>query len=491
MRRLSGSDALFLSMESGTAYQHVGGLVLLDPAGGGDFSTARIRETVGARLHLVPKFMWKLKEVPLNLDRPVWVEDTGFDLDRHIKRIAVPSPGGRREMGDLVGQLSARQLDRRFPLWEMWIIEGLNGGAGVGVYMKYHHCMMDGMTGASLADQLFDLEPNPAPSPQPATLHSEPGEVGEHDPSDLELLARSVVSNLAVPVRVAGYLRSTVERGAIIMWQKRGKKALPGLTAPNTILNGVLGPNRQSVFASVSLADLKRLRKELDVKVNDIVLAMTAGALRTYFQEQGDLPDGPLTTIVPVSTQLADDNGAGNQIATVPVALPTHLADPLERVQAVFDSTSAAKEMLSAVRARSIQSIGEVAPPLLLNLASRTIQTQTVAGLLPTAVTLVVSNVPGPPIPLYMSGAKVLGIYTSSVLMANMGCNITMLSYEDRVDFGISLDPDMVPNGHRIGELMIDSLAELLKAAGLGDPTPVEDPFTVVHQPKKAFRAKP
>lgn len=489
MRRLSGSDALFLSMESSTAYQHVGGLVLLDPLAGMGFSTERIRQTTADRLHLVPKFMWKLKEVPLHLDRPVWVEDTAFDLDRHIKRIAVPSPGGRRELGDLVGQLSARQLDRRFPLWEMWIIEGVSGGTGVAVYMKYHHCMMDGMTGASLADQLFDLEPNPAPSQTPPTLTVAPGDAGQHDPGDLELVARSFVSNLAIPLRVANYLKSTVERGAIIAWNKRGKPALPGLTAPNTILNGVLGPNRQAVFASVALSDVKRLRKELDVKVNDIVLALVAGALRDYFIEQDALPDGPLTAIVPVSTQVADDNHAGNQIATTPVSLPTDLADPLERVQAVFESTSAAKTMLKAVRARSIQSIGEVAPPLLLNLASRTIQTQTVTGLLPTAVTLVVSNVPGPPIPLYMSGAKVLGIYTSSVLMANMGSNITLLSYEDRIDFGITVDPDMVPRAYRIGELLQVSLAELLKAAGLGDPTPVEDPFDrPVAQPARKAR---
>jgi diacylglycerol O-acyltransferase len=489
MRRLSGSDALFLSMESSTAYQHVGGLVLLDPQAGMGFSTERIRQTTADRLHLVPKFRWKLKEVPLHLDRPVWVEDTAFDLDRHIKRIAVPSPGGRRELGELVGQLSARQLDRRFPLWEMWIIEGVSGGTGVAIYMKYHHCMMDGMTGASLADQLFDLEPNPAPTQTPPTLTVKADEPGPHDPSDLELVARSFVSNLAIPLRVANYLKSTVERGAIIAWNKRGKPALPGLTAPNTILNGVLGPNRQAVFASVSLADVKRLRKELDVKVNDIVLAMVAGALREYFIEQDALPDGPLTTIVPVSTQVADNEHAGNQIATTPVSLPTDLADPLERVQAVFESTSAAKTMLKAVRARNIQSIGEVAPPLLLNLASRTIQTQTVMGLLPTAVTLVVSNVPGPPIPLYMSGAKVLGIYTSSVLMANMGSNITLLSYEDRIDFGITVDPDLVPRAYRIGELLQASLAELLKAAGLGDPTPVEDPFEVGSAPGKGTRS--
>lgn len=477
MRRLSGTDALFLSLESSTAYQHVGALVLLAPGDGADVSVQRIRETTAARLHLVPKFRWRLKEVPLHLDRPVWVEDTAFDLDRHVKRIAVPSPGGRRELGDLVGQLAARQLDRRHPLWEMWIIEGVGTASGVAVYLKQHHCLMDGTTGASLADQLFDLEPDPAPHDTPPTLTVRTTEPGPHDPSDLELVARSFVTNLAIPLRVANYLRGAVERGVVIAWNKRGKASLPGITAPDTILNGVLGPNRQAVFASVSLADLKRLRKQLDVKVNDVVLAVVAGAVREYLLEQDALPDGPLTTVVPVSTQVADGAHAGNRIGTAPVSLPTDLADPLERVQAVFESTAAAKAMLRAVRARSIQSIGEVAPPLLLNLASRTISTQTVTGLLPTAVTLVVSNVPGPPVPLYLAGARVRGIYTSSVLMANVGCVITLLSYEDRVDFGITVDPDMVPQAHRIGELLQASLAELLEAAGLGDPTPVQDPF--------------
>ena len=182
--------------------------------------------------------------------------------------------------------------------------------------------------------------------------------------------------------------------------QQGGKPPLPAATDPKTLGTWVPGPNRQAVVAAVSWTGGKKLRKGLDVKVNDIVLAMVAGALREYFIEQDALPDGPLTTIVPVSTQVADNEHAGNQIATTPVSLPTDLADPLERVQAVFESTSAAKTMLKAVRARNIQSIGEVAPPLLINLASPTIQTQTRLGLRQPAVTLVGSNLPGPPLPL-------------------------------------------------------------------------------------------
>jgi WS/DGAT/MGAT family acyltransferase len=225
---------------------------------------------------------------------------------------------------------------------------------------------------------------------------------------------------------------------------------------------------------------MKRLRKELDVKINDLVLAVVAGATRSYVQALGEPADTPMTAMIAVSTRVADDpaHESGNSVAAVPVVLPIHIADPLERVRTVHASTSAAKEMLSAVRARTIQSLGEVAPPLLINLASRAMNAANLSAVMPTMGSMMVSNIPGPPIPLYTCGAKVKGIWAASVLMFNSALNITLMSYQDRMDFGFTVDPDVVADPWRLAEALTPALAELLKAAGLGDPTPIEDPFS-------------
>ena len=476
MKRLSGTDALFLSTETPAWHQHVGGLTVVDPSESERFSYEEVRQTLIDRIPRVPKFRWKLKEVPLHLDRAVWIEDEHFDVDKHFRRIAVPPPGGRKEVGDLLGMIMGNQLDRRRPLWEMWFVDGVVGGQ-VALITKFHHCLMDGASGAGLAEQLFDLEPNP---PEGQVLIPGPGDddAGLYEPSDLELFARALLPTVQTPRKIATYLTRTAARGVTILQQRNANPMAMGVAGP--CFNNSVGPHRQSSFASVSLDDVRALKDALGVKVNDIVLALVSGALRQHMEAHGDAPvSGSLAAQVPVSTRLADDTDQTNKVATMSATLATDVDDPLERVKVIFASTQSAKELTIAIRARKIQSIGEVAPPLLLNLASRAVWATNITDRVPRVANVVVSNVPGPPFPVYSCGAKVSGIYAASVLLAFAGLNITLMSYIDRLDFGLTSDPDLLEDPWAIADGIKDALAELMDAAGLGKPTPVHDPFDV------------
>jgi WS/DGAT/MGAT family acyltransferase len=465
---------LFLSGENPAWHQHVGGFAVVDPSESDDFSFEAVRDALLSRLDGVPKYRWKLKEVPLHLDRPVWVDDASFDIERHVRRIAVPPPGDRQETGDLIGLLMSNQLDRRIPLWEFWYIDGI-AGHKVGLFSKYHHCMMDGVSGASLADQLLDLEPNP---PAPEAPEEPPDTSAGSEPSDMELLARALLPTLGTTRRTIRYAFRTAQRGITMAQHVRspsGPDALVGEPVP--ALNDAIGPRRKVCFASVSLDDVRLLRKELDVKVNDIVLALCAGSLRHYLVDRDQLPSSPLVASVPVSTKVGDAEHGGNQVAAMNVPLGTDVDDPVERVKAIRAATKSAKAMTEALRARQIQSVGEVAPPLLINAASRALWATNLFSRVPAAMHVTVSNVPGPPFPLYMCGARVSGIYAASVLMANMALNVTCLSYIDRIDFGVTVDPDIVRDHWAIADGIPAALADLMQATGLGAPTPVHDPF--------------
>jgi WS/DGAT/MGAT family acyltransferase len=470
MRRLSGTDALFLATETPSWHQHVGGIAIVDPAESDRFSFQAVRDTLLERLERVPKFRWKLKEVPLHLDRAIWVEDPNFDIDRHIRRIAVPPPGGRREVGDLLGMFMSYQLDRRRPLWETWYVDGVIGGQ-VAIVTKFHHCLMDGVSGAGLAEQLFDLEPNP-PTQEPAVPTArEPDRV----PSDLELVTRALIPTIQTPRKLIQYALRAAQRGITVLQQRSINPFQRGVAGP--CFNGPIGPHRSNAFTSVALADVRELKEKLDVKVNDIVLALVSGSLRVHMERHRETPDGPLVAGVPLSTRMADDRDQSNKVAIMGASLATDVDDPLERVQEIHRNTQSAKELTEAVRARSIQSVGEVAPPLLINLASRAAWAADLGRRAPVVQNVVVSNVPGPPFPIYICGAKVSGIYAASVLLANMGLNVTLLSYIDRVDFGITADSDLVDDPWEIADGIPDALVELMEAAGLGKPTPVHDPF--------------
>ena len=474
MRRLRGSDAVFLSMETSAWHQHVGGLTVLEP-GDRPVTFEEVVERIDGRLDWAPKFRWKIREVPLGLDRPMWVDDADFDVRQHIHRIGVPSPGGAREVAEVTGDLLSTQLDRSRPLWEMWFMEGLAGGR-IALLMKYHHCLLDGMAGASLATVLLDLDVDasepmaPAPPPEEQSAGA--------DPSNVELVGRVLGEAAQRPIRAARYLAAGAERMvAGVRMARADEWNRAPLRAPQLSFNAPIGPRRAAAFASVSLEDVRRLKTEHDVKVNDVVLAIVAGALRGHLLDLDLLPDGSLVAAVPVSLRKEGDDSQDNKVSSRFVALSTDIEDPVERLQAVHDAANSAKAMHQAMGVREIQSLGEVASPLILSTAIRALYRSQLASRAPVRVNVVVSNVPGPPIDLYCCGAKIKGIYSCSVLMETQGLNITLLSYGDRLDFGLHVDPELIPDPWVIAERLPAAAAELLEASGLGKPTPVDDPF--------------
>jgi diacylglycerol O-acyltransferase / wax synthase len=388
----------------------------------------------------------------------------------------VPSPGGPRELGDLVGDLMGHQLNRRMPLWEMWYIEGLDGGH-VAILAKTHHSLMDGTSGQGLAEHMFDLEPHP-PAPAVAEAPPVPRDPIERMPHDMELMARSLLPNLATPFKLAAYAVQTAQRGRAVLPFLRGDRpAATPMNAPPTPWNAGLSPRRRLAFVSVPLDEIKAIRRHFDVKINDVILALCASALRSYLLEVDALPDRPLVCGVPISTRELDDKELGNKIANMFVGLPTEIEDPVERLQTIHANTMSAKEMTKAVRAKRIQAIAETAPPALINLAFRTMFSAQLDSRMRMSANALVSNVPGPPVPLYSKGARVRAIYPFGPLMLGLGLNITVMSYLDSVDFGLQVDPELVPDPWQITAHIPDALQELTKAAGSG-PAKVGGPAT-------------
>jgi len=451
-------------MERPTWHQHSAGLVVFDASEAPRFNFNSFRQMVAERLPLAPRFACRVKEVPFGLDRPLWVKDRNFDVSNHMHRVAVPSPGGTRELAELVGDLLGHQLDRRMPLWEMWFIEGLEDGH-FAMLAKIHHCMIDGVSGQGLAEYTYDLEANPSsPPPVPPALEDKSL---DRMPTDLELVARGLIPTLATPFTMSRYALQLGRRGlSLLPFLRRENRPTTPMDAPPTPWNASLSPRRRLSFVSVPLDDLKAARQHFDVKINDVVLALVATALRRYLIGLDALPDKPLVCGVPVSTRDTDDTEVGNKFATMFVALPVQVEDPVERLHLIHESTMSAKEMTKAVRARHIQALAESAPPALINLAFRTMFSAHLDQELPAALNILVSNVPGPPFPLYSAGARVRAIYPIGPLMMGIGLNCTVLSYIDSVDFGLQCDPELISDPWAISSHIPDALKELTKAHG-------------------------
>jgi diacylglycerol O-acyltransferase len=474
MRRLSGTDSLFLAGETPTWHQHIGGLTIVDPTGAPGFDFETLRHTIATRLALVPKLTWKLKPVPLGLDRAIWIDDPSFDLRLHLHRMTVAAPGGPNEIADAVTPIMSRQLDRRYPLWELWYLDGLVNGR-VGILMKFHHCLLDGGAGSVLASLLLDFEREPAPVPIPEMPPP------ESPPSDLRLFAEALLPAATAPFRAVRYGVRLTRRGLDVAYHLASGHERPDmaamLRAPKTSFNASIGPRRSMAFASIAIADAKALRRHYDVKLNDIALALCTGALRTYLSQRDELPARALSVGIPVSTRAEGDTSLGNQLSYLVVPLPTNVADPEERLRAIVHETRAAKGVLEAMRVSPLGSVADTAPPFMLAGLFRLAYQSHVLGYIPGMMNTIISNVPGPPMDLYIAGARLTGIYSASVLLDQMGLNITLYTFGDRVDFGIHVDPDLIADPWAIAEAIPRALDDLMHTAGLGEPTPIEDPF--------------
>jgi len=466
MLRMGGQDAAFLYGETPEWHMHVSAVMIVDPRAAPNFSFARVRDLTVERLPSLPQFRWKVVDVPFGLDRPGWVEETDFDPDFHIRRVAVPAPGGQAELGELVGRLASYKLDRRKPLWEMWFIEGLADGR-VAVLCKIHHAIIDGVSGAGLAEITLDLTPEPRPAPTDVRESIAHRRV----PSTPEMFLKGLWNTFArSPYRTLRFGGQTVRQGVAALGVARRTKLTAPYSAPRTTLNGRLSPHRRFGAARVDLDRVKALRRAFDVKLNDIVLALCAGALREHLAATGDLPRAPLVAQCPVSLRGEQDrDDVGNRVGSLFASLATDIDDPAQRLQAIHQSTMSAKEMQRALSVHRIMGLTDTTPPGLIGLAARAYSAAGLGRAAPPPVNLVISNVPGPPMPLYMAGARLEAMYPMGPLLFDMALNITVLSYCGSIDFGFMSCPELVADPTGIANRIDDALEELETAAGIGD----------------------
>ena len=484
MDRLSGLDASFLYLESSAQLLHVCGVIVLDPdtiPGGYSFDT--FKDEVERRIADVPMFQRKLKQVPLGIDHPVWVTDDDFDIDRHVHRMALPSPGGDRELADLCGHMAGIPLDRSRPLWEFVIIEGLESGK-VAIFTKMHHCTVDGVSGANAISYLCSLEPD-APPLETAPKNG----VDPRTPGDAELFARGVLTNLGKPVAVArlvgptaGVLTKTIGRA------RSGTAMAAPLRAPRTSFNGTITGHRTVALEDLSLDKIKEIKNAVPgATVNDVVLALCGGALRRYLEERGELPDSSLVASVPVSVRgESKHEGGSNKVSTIFSRLGTDIEDPLDRLAQVSEGNTNAKDHHKTIPADTLQDWAEFAAPRTFGLAVRMVSSLRLADSGPVIHNLVISNVPGPPVPLYFIGARIEGLYPLGPVFHGAGLNITVMSSDGKVHVGAIACRELVPQPWKLTDQFPEELESLHKAATSG-----RKPKKAAPKKKTAAKKKP
>ena len=470
-RRLSGLDAAFLYMETPTSHMHVGAVIVLDPAGAppARMTYDGVVDYVAQRLHLAPPLRRRLVQVPFRLDHPQWIEDPSFDLHFHVRRAALPQPGGMAELAELVGDVMGRRLDRQRPLWELYLVEGLEGGR-LALVTKAHHAAVDGVSGMEMTSAILQLSPEQEP-PEPVRDWQP-----ESEPSDLRMLWAAGRHLATSPVGVMRMGRRLVTTGSDLLRLQLGNrrredaptKAPPPapFAAPMTPLNGSIGPHRRVSLAELSLDTVKSVKTAFGGTVNDVVLAIVAGALRTFLQHRGEPVDQPLVAMVPISVRSPTQSGeAGNQVSAMLTALPVDLDDPLARLRGVSRGTRGAKEQFGALGADTIAQLAELAPAGVATLAARLYTRTRAADRHRPIWNLVVSNVPGPRVPLYANGARVEAVYPIGPIHEMCGLNVTLFSYLDTVFVGINADREMVGDVEVFTQGVRDALDELAKLA--------------------------
>ena len=438
--RLSAVDASFLHQEKAASHMHVGALVIFEgPPPSRDEFAAHIE----SRLDLVPRYRQKLAFPRFEMGRPFWVDDPRFNIDYHLRHTALPAPGSMDQLRQLVGRIFSQRLDRSKPLWEVWLIQGLHGedgGERFALISKTHHALVDGIAGVDISTVLFDLSAVPAEPEQRAAWAPEP------EPSDVDLIAEGVKGFARTPVGLAGRAINAVSRPRHLAGQALeaaegvGEIVWAGMNpAPDVPLNVPIGPHRRVWWERSRLEDFKAIKDALGGTVNDVVLAVVAGALGRWLRQRGIRTEGlELRALVPVSIRAEDDHGSlGNRIAVMRGPLPVYAEDAVERLRIVRESMGGLKESKQALGAEVISGLEDFAPPTLLAQASR-------LNFSTRLFNLIVTNVPGPQFPLYAAGRQLVYAYPYVPIAGSVRISIAIFSYLGGLNFGVTGDWDSV-----------------------------------------------
>ena len=463
--RLTAVDASFLAQEGPSAHMHVGAVMIFEgPAPGYE----ELADHVRSRLHLVPRFRQKLAFPPVETGRPLWVDDPNFNLEYHVRDTALPAPGSEAQLRALAARVHSQALDRSKPLWEMWLVHGLEGNR-FALITKTHHALVDGVSGVDLATVLFDLGAVPAQVEHPQTPWQP-----RPTPNGLALAARGVRGLVALPLEAAARVVEAATHPGEALHETR--EALEGLgevvwaglnPAPDTPLNVEIGPHRRLVWVRHELSDFKRVKDALGGTVNDVVLATVAGALQKWLRSRGVRTEGlELRALVPVSIRARDEHHQlGNRLAAMRAPLPVYVEEPVARLQVLRRAMDGLKESKQAVGAEVLAGMQALAPPTILAQASR-------LNFSTRLFNLLVTNVPGPQFPLYLLGRELQDLFPVAFLPRHHALAVAVMSYRGGMDFGLLGDYDAMPGLEQLAGMVDDSLVELVDAAAAEDAEP-------------------
>ncbi len=490
MGRLTGLDGAFLALESPTAHLHIVGVLIFEPVEGGDGADFdRIRALVASRVPLVPPFRQRMVEVPLGLQHPSLVDDPDFDIDFHVRRVSVPRPGGLDELAALAADLASRPLDRRRPLWEFHVVEGLEHGR-IALIPKVHHAIIDGVSAAEVMAAFFDLSPDPGPHPLfgagrgiDRSVDHRPDEPTDPSWSPGPLPGglgrwRDVLGGLpGAADSVVRTVSRTFEAGRSLNGRNREVAgALPPspFTAPRTSINRAISSHRRTAFAELPMSDVRRVRESLGGTTNDVVLTVTGGAMRSFFEQRDEVLDHSLVAMVPVSVRTPSEQGAlGNRVSALLVSLSTGVADAATRLAQVSNGMRSSKEQMAVIGPEVFAGWAQAAVPALATRLTRLVTNVRLFDHVAPMFNLIVSNVPGPDFPLYLAGARLLAMYPLGPIIEGVGVNVTVFSYLDSLFVGVQACWDLAPDVDTIARGMQASLSELVGEANRRDrPVP-------------------
>ncbi|MYV99817.1 wax ester/triacylglycerol synthase family O-acyltransferase, partial [Streptomyces sp. SID3343] len=464
--KLSGMDSAFLALESPKWPAHVVCLTVVDARDtDGRVDHAAFKRTLAARLPRLPLLGRKLVRSPWGLARPHWVDDADFELDNHVHRATLAAPGGRRELAAMAAEIYRHRLDRDRPLWEWWVVDGLENGR-VAHLWKVHHACIDGRSGAAMQEIFFDADPTAVDD---VTLAPAPGT--DAAPQGWDAVRESALSLAGTPVRLGRQIGWLVRGAVQAALTGRLGRALPS-NVPRTRFNAPVGKERAYGFCTVSLADIKVVKNAFGVKVNDVVLAIVSGALRELLDEAGELPLEQLVASVPVDATRGGERASGNMITGMLVGLATDVEEPAERLLCVHENSNAAKAVQSAMGAELLSGLAKAPPPAVLGLLGDLYRDAHLVSVLPALCNATVSNVPGPLTPLYANGQKVEAFHSMGIIADGFGLFIGGMSYHDQVDIGVLADKTALSDPFALADSIVEQLNLLLKAADELAPPP-------------------